>query len=131
MKNKIKGFTLIELLIVIGIIAILAAAIIVAITPGQRLQDARDATMESHQQAIGTAVHLTILDNEYADMDAFFAATGCTDTGLISAGTPTCSSQIGLPSVPVPPGGGTGYTLTKSGDYRVTVKCQHCTDRTF
>ncbi len=130
MENKFKGFTLIELLIVIGIIAILAAAIIVAITPGQRLQDARDVTMQSHQQAIGTAVHLTILDEEYADMTAFFAATSCTNGGLISAGTPTCSSQIGLPSVPTPPQG-SGYTLTASGDYRVTVNCGECDAITF
>ena len=43
-----KAFTLIELLIVIGIIAILAAAVIIAINPGQQFAAARDAVRESH-----------------------------------------------------------------------------------
>ena len=38
------GFTLIELLIVIAILGILAAAVIIAINPNKRLQEARDAT---------------------------------------------------------------------------------------
>ena len=38
------GFTLIELLIVIAILAILAAAVMIAINPNKRMQEARDAT---------------------------------------------------------------------------------------
>ncbi len=62
MKNKSSGFTLIELLIVIGIIAILAAAIIVAITPGERLQDAREATVRAQMQAIATDAYRYVID---------------------------------------------------------------------
>ncbi len=43
-----KGFTLIELLIVIGIIAILAAGIIIAINPGAQFATTRDVVRESH-----------------------------------------------------------------------------------
>jgi type IV pilus assembly protein PilA len=53
--NK-KGFTLIELLIVIGIIAILAAGVIVAINPGRQFAQARDATRRSHINTLNKAL---------------------------------------------------------------------------
>jgi type IV pilus assembly protein PilE len=98
MKNKIKGFTLIELLIVIGIIAILAAAIIVAITPGQRLQDAREATVKAQMQAIGTDAYRYVIDN-----------SGTTPADLTA-----------LDVSPAHPNGGT-YTFGFDSDGRITV----------
>ncbi len=56
MKYKKRGFTLIELLIVIGIIAILAAAVIVAINPGQQFAQARDGARESHINTLYNAL---------------------------------------------------------------------------
>ena len=53
---KQKAFTLIELLIVIGIIAILASAIIVAINPGRQFSSARNSTRESHANTLSKAV---------------------------------------------------------------------------
>jgi len=55
--NAEGGFTLIELLIVIGIIAILAAAVIIAINPGQQFQQARNATRWSHMNSVANAVY--------------------------------------------------------------------------
>ena len=55
-RNKNKGFTLIELLIVIGIIAILAAAVIVAINPGRQFAQARNSTRKSHISALYNAI---------------------------------------------------------------------------
>lgn len=51
-----KGFTLIELLIVIGIIGFLAAAVLVAVDPVKRIQDARDARRYSEANAILNAI---------------------------------------------------------------------------
>jgi prepilin-type N-terminal cleavage/methylation domain-containing protein len=56
-NNKQRGFTLIELLIVIGIIAILAAAVIIAINPGQQFKQARNATRWSHMNSVVNATY--------------------------------------------------------------------------
>jgi prepilin-type N-terminal cleavage/methylation domain-containing protein len=64
-NNQISttGFTLIELLIVIGIIAILAAAVIIAINPGQQFASARDRTRESHINTLQKALFSYQIDN--------------------------------------------------------------------
>ncbi len=64
MKNKNRGFTLIELLIVIGIIAILAAAVIVAINPGRQFQQARNATRWSHMNSVMNAIYSYAITNQ-------------------------------------------------------------------
>jgi len=53
-----KGFTLIELLIVIAILGVLAAAILVAINPGQRIASARNARVKSDLANVGAAANL-------------------------------------------------------------------------
>ena len=55
-KRKSLGFTLIELLIVIAIMGILAAAILVAINPGKRMAQARDAQRKQDIAAISNAL---------------------------------------------------------------------------
>ncbi len=55
-KRGNRGFTLIELLIIIGIIGFLAAAILVAVDPVRRIQDARNAKRWSEVNAILNAI---------------------------------------------------------------------------
>lgn len=58
-----KGFTLIEILIVIGIIAILATTVIVAINPARQFAQARDTQRTSNINTILNAIGQNLADN--------------------------------------------------------------------
>ena len=62
-SKKGAGFTLIEILVVIGIIAILAAIVIIAINPAEHFKQARNAQRWSNVNAIINAVHQYSLAN--------------------------------------------------------------------
>lgn len=56
-QKKLQGFTLIELLIVIGIIAILAGIVLVAVNPAQQFGKANDAERKSEIGTLLSAVY--------------------------------------------------------------------------
>lgn len=64
MLRSRKGFTLIEILITVGIIAILAAIVIIAINPARQFKQARDSQRWSDINAVLNATHQRMVDNK-------------------------------------------------------------------
>ena len=83
MKNN-KGFTLIELLVVIGIIAILAGIVVVAINPARQFAQSRNTQRWSNVSTILNSVGQRLSDNK-----------GVFETGCAAGVIPTVSTQMG------------------------------------
>lgn len=64
LKQNSSGFTLIEILVVIGLIAILAAIVIIAINPARQFAQGRNTQRTSNVNAILNAIGQNMADNK-------------------------------------------------------------------
>ena len=74
MKSK-SGFTLLEILLVVGIIAILAGIVIIAINPSKQLATVRNAQRKSDIKAVANAITQFYIDHSYYPASTTFSTT--------------------------------------------------------
>lgn len=126
MVKSRKGFTLIEVLLVIGLIAILAAIVIIAINPARQFSQARNTQRSSDVNAILNAIHQNMIDNKGAWTCAAGNIPTTTATNMGSAtGTGdydicACLVDLYLPELPYDPVTGS-YTDCTSYDTDYTI----------
>lgn len=129
MRSSHKGFTLIELLLVIGIIAILASIVIVAINPTKQLGDARNAQRKSDVNTILSAVYQYAIDNDgnlpsgITTTRHEICATSATDCdSAIDLDVLTGAYLVRIPRDPqVQSATGTNYYIVEGANGRITV----------
>lgn len=141
--GKYQGFTLIELLIVVGIIAVLAVVVFVALNPAQRFKDARDSRRTTDVDTILSAIHTSVVDNKgtlpsglSAGMNEAQLGTAVNGCGIVTGGcnvvTTTACLDLSTPlakylkTIPIDPGLSTStktnYSVVVDGNGIVTVK---------
>lgn len=122
-KIKIRGFTLIELLVVIGIIAILAAIVLVAVNPARQFAISRDTTRRNDLYQTLNALYQYSVDNNGdfpTQIDGTFRDLGTTGLNLAPDLVPTY-----IPTIPYDPLNGdastTLYVLAQEASGRLTA----------
>lgn len=131
-----RGFTLIELLLVIGIIAILAAIVIVAINPTKQLGDARNAQRRSDVNTILNAVYQYAIDHNGTlpisnTVEREVCVTDAADCDEVDLDVLTGSYLVRIPSDPQASGTGTDYMIVRGSNGRVTVSAPSAENTTI
>ena len=126
-KNN-KGFTLIEILVVIGIIAILAAIVLIAINPARQFRQANNSQRTANVNAILNAIGQYVVDNK-GNISNLDISTGADEIANGAVGdADICDDLVPtyIPALPTDPdssedGAGIDCSGTYSTEYEVEI----------
>ncbi len=101
LKAQSQGFTLIEILVVIGIIAVLATIVLIAINPARQFAQSRNAQRSSNVNAILNAIGQYVADHK----GTFPDGTPSGGSAAVPIPSAMCSDLISryIPSLPSDP----------------------------
>ena len=135
--TKRAGFTLIEVLIAIGLVAILAGIVIIAVNPARQFALGRDTQRRSDVNAILNAIYQYATDNNGTLPASITALAVDTPTEICKSPVATCTGLVDLHptlvgagqtyliSMPVDPSStdanSTEYTVSRNTNNRITV----------
>lgn len=121
--RKMRGFTLIELLVVIGIIAILAAIVLVAVNPARQFAISRDTARRNDLYQVLNALYQYSVD--YNGNFPTQITTTFTDIGSGGLNLTADLVPIYIPTIPYDPLTGdaatTQYLLAQEASGRLTA----------
>ena len=126
-QNKRKGFTLLEILLVIAAIGILAAIVLVAINPTRQINQARQAGINSEENAIEKALQQFLIDTgSYpSSIEGVQKEVCATGAEQVVGGVTDCNGKADLrvliPDYIAAIPSSTTYTVAKGSDGRSYV----------
>ncbi len=150
-KHNSRGFTLLEILLVVGIIAILAGIVIVAINPSKQLATVRNTERKSDIKTIYNAITQYYIDNshypasltsvltEVCDTDTATSSHSIDCTGMVDLSELVPKYLVAIPKDPKGPvtaflnkiintvhaaTGGTGYYVMKDPTNKVILNTE-------